>query len=76
MITAETIRRCSYLDTISLENLIRKNYPRDRVHSVEFVGITTGEQFAYNFTYHEDGEVNRGRVYVTVNSDGKLVADY
>ena len=76
MITVETLRKCSWLDSTTLESLIRKNYPKDRVLLAEFVGITNGGQFAYNFRYPADNEMHNGRLYVWVNGDGKLVADY
>jgi hypothetical protein len=76
MITVETLRKCSWLDSTTLESLIRKNHPKDRVLLAEFVGITNGGQFAYNFRYPVDNEMHNGRLYVWINSDGKLVADY
>jgi hypothetical protein len=79
MITVDTLRKCSWLDSATLESLIRKNYPKDRVVKAEFVGITNGGQFAYNVGYPDD-ESKSGmsfcKMYVWLDSDGKFVADY
>jgi hypothetical protein len=76
MITVETLRKCSWLDSATLESLIRKNHPNHRVQLAEFAGLTKGGQFAYNFRYPVDDEMHIGRLYVWLDSDGKLVADY
>lgn len=76
MITVDTLRKCSWLDTITLENLIRKHYPEDRVLSAEFVGISNGSQFVYNVSYPEEDRVRRAHLYVWQDGHGNLVADY
>ncbi len=79
MITAETLRQCAYLDTITLEKLLRKSYPKDSVLRSEFVGITNGGQFAYKVVY-PDQDADKGmavtKVFVWRDNNGHLVADY
>lgn len=80
MITVDTLRRCSWLDRITLESLLRKNYPSDRVVTSDFVGITNGGEFCYKIGY-QDPELNgQGltfcKVYVTVNDKDQVEAYY
>jgi hypothetical protein len=78
MITADTLRRCAYLDTISLENLLRKAYPTDSLLRSEFLGITNGGQFAYKCAYFDSNEDAEDicKVFVWQDNNGELVADY
>lgn len=79
MITAELIRKCSYLDSITLENLLRKTYRDDRVLKNEFLGITNGNQFCYKIVY-PDQDAKNGmavtKVFVWEDHNGDLLADY
>lgn len=76
MITAETMTRCSYLDTITLEGVLRKSYPKDTVLSSKFTGVTNGGQFCYRISYPDDGAVKHCSVFVWVDEEGFLQADY
>ena len=79
MITADTIRRCAYLDSISLENLLQRGYSEDRVLRSEFLGITNGGQFAYKIVYpDQDGNMGMAvtKVFVWLDNNGDLIADY
>lgn len=79
MITVETLRKCSFLDSITIETALRKSYPKDSVLRSEFVGITNGGQFAYNIAYpDEDAKSGMAvtKLYVWQGDDGELVADY
>ena len=77
MISANTIRRCAYLDSITLESILRKSYPEDRVTRSEFLGITNGEQFCYSIVFPRyDGIAATAKVFVWEGSGGELVADY
>lgn len=79
MITVDTLRRCSYLNTLTLEELIQKNYPEDRLLQSDFLGITNGGQFAYKVSYPDDHSKDGwavGKIFVWQNSNGELVADY
>ena len=79
MITAETLRHCAYLHSMTLEGLLRKSYPKDQVLRSEFLGITNGGQFCYSVTYYDDtleGEVT-DKVFLTYDpTAGKVIADY
>ena len=78
MITAETLRRCAYLDNISLEKILRKNYPKDTIIRSEFVGITNGGQFAYKIVYPDEDAKNGmavTKIFVWLKDD-QLQVDY
>jgi hypothetical protein len=77
MISADTLRRCAWLNSLTLEQVLRKNYPKDSVLRSEFLGISNGEQFVYSIVYPgDDGIAMTGKVFVWENSTGELVADY
>ena len=78
MITAYKIGKLAYLDTISVEQALRRNYPRDQVISSKFLGITNGGQFAYEVLYFDDteGENCYTKVFVDLNESELPVAEY
>lgn len=78
MITVDTIRKCSFLSSTTLEGLLRKNYPKDVVIKSDFVGITNGGQFCYNIMYFDDieGENRWSKAFVWQDNNGDTVADY
>ena len=79
MITADTIRRCSNLDNITLERLLRKSYPKDSVIRSEFLGISNGDEFVYKIVYpDQDGDMGMAttKVFVWLKGNGELVAEY
>ena len=75
MITADTLRQCAYLNTLSLEKLLREGYPEDLLISSEFVGITNGGQFCYSVLFPTEDGVEKGKVFVWTDN-GQLKADY
>lgn len=78
MITADTLRQCAYLNTLTLENLIRKSYPMDRVLTSEFLGITNAGQFCYKIQYpdeHDAKKLATGKIFVWLENN-TLRADY
>lgn len=83
MITANTLKKCAWLDQLDIERLLRKsypNYPKGRVQTSEFLGITNGGQFCYKIGYHDvevrDQELAHCKVFVWQNNNGDLVANY
>lgn len=79
MITADAITKCAYLSTTSLEGILRKNYPKDKVLQSNFIGITNGGQFCYNISYPDDNSksgLSRSKVFVTLDTTGQLNAEY
>lgn len=80
MITVDTLRKCSWLNSLTLESLIRKSYPEDHVLTSEFVGITNGGEFCYKIGYQDIDLAGQGltycKVYVRINDTGELVAEY
>jgi len=79
MLAANLVWRCSCIDTITLESLLRKAYPKDSVLRSEFLGITNGNQFCYKIVY-PDQDAKNGmavtKVFVWQDGNGDLVADY
>lgn len=76
MISVDTLRRCSWLDSLTLEQLLRRSYPEDSVLNSEFVGISNAGQFVYNIVYPEENAVKRTKIFVWLNNNGELQADY
>ncbi len=79
MITVETLEKCSKLDSITLQSLLRKHYPQDRVLNSKFVGISNAREFVYSITYPYEGiphNSGKTKVFVTYLPNGELVADY
>lgn len=80
MITADTLRQCSWLNTLTLESLLRKSYPEDRVITSDFVGVTNGGEFCYKIGYQDPDLNGQGltycKVFVRINDSGELVAEY
>jgi hypothetical protein len=79
MITANAIRQYAYLDALTLERLIQKNYPYDKVLLSEFIGINSDKQFIYKITYRQierGSHLSTTRIAVWENGSGEMVADY
>lgn len=80
MITVDTLRRCSFLNSLTLEALLRKSYPGDRVLTSEFLGISNGGQFCYKIGYQDPDLNGQGltycKVYVRINSENEVEAEY
>ena len=45
MITADRIRKLSYLDTQQVEQAVRKNYPKDSFVSTKFLELPMADSF-------------------------------
>lgn len=80
MISVESLRKCAWISSSSLESLLRKSYPNDHVINSEFLGITSGGQFCYQIGYKDVDLEGQGltytKVYVYENSKGELVVEY
>lgn len=79
MITVDNLRKCMFLNTITLEDILRKNYPKDRIVQSNFVGITNGGQFCYDISYPDDTSksgLSPGKVFVSLDTTGNLTAEY
>ena len=81
MITAERLRQYMNLTKQDLKFILADSgYTGQTFKSVEFLGITNGEQFCYRVTYFDDagtGEVETGKVFVSHDlSTGRAVADF
>ncbi len=79
MITAEVLRKCAYLNSMSLEELLRKSYPEDMVVKSEFLGISNGGQFVYKVAYPDSDSpsgMSTDKVFVWQDSNGQILADY
>ena len=80
MISVDTLRKCSFLNSITLEELLRKSYPKDTVIKSEFVGITNAGQFCYQIGYQDPDLEEQGltycKVYVYIDHAGNINAEY
>lgn len=78
MITADILRKCAWINTSTLESILRKSYPKDTIIKSEFIGITNGNQFCYKIMYFDDieGENRWSKAFVWQDNNGELVADY
>jgi hypothetical protein len=78
MITADRIRKLSYLDTQQVEQAVRKNYPKDSFVSTKFLGITNGGQFCYKVKYFdkEMGIEQTTKVFVDLDANEQPVGEY
>ncbi len=76
MISVETLRRCSFLNTVSLEKILRRSYPQDRIVQSNFIGITNSGDFAYDCMFPGEDGLERVKVFVNIADTGELVADY
>lgn len=77
MITADRIRKLSYLDTQQVEQAVRKNYPKDSFVSTKFLGITNGGQFCYSAIFIDEGnERCTTKVFVDLDANEQPVGEY
>ena len=81
MITADRIRKGSWLSATAIEELIRKSYPKDMILSATFLGVSNGGQFVYECGYPDvlrpqRQGLARCKVFVWEDDLGNLVADY
>ncbi len=80
MITADKMRKLAFLDTVSLEQALKKNYPEDHAITSRFIGITNGGQFCYEIGYQDIDLAGQGltfcKVFVNLDEKEELVAEY
>jgi hypothetical protein len=80
MITAEKVNKLAHLNTDQLETaLTTAGYSMfERLMQSKFVGITTGGDFCYQFTYkdNDSGLLSIGKLFVNIDEAGLIVADY
>jgi hypothetical protein len=76
MITVDALRKGAFLNTLTLEEILRKSYPKDRIIQSNFIGITNGGGFAYDCMFPGEDGLERVKVFVNITDTGELVADY
>lgn len=76
MITVDTLRRCAWLSSIHIEELLKKRKHKEIVLAADFVGISNGGQFVYTVALPDDEGVKKAKVFVWQDSNGEVVADY
>ncbi len=77
MITADKLKELVSLKAEGLTQLIQQHgYQGDRFISAMFTGITNGGQFCYHCVYPVEGGTDSCKVFLTVNRDGSVSADY
>lgn len=79
MILATELNKYTSLDRYDLAKVLaRSGYTGESFKSVNFLGLTNSGDFCYSVKYFDDsgeGEVT-GKVYVSKNATGDMVADY
>ena len=81
MISSDSIRKGSWLSSAHIEELIRKNYPKDMILSATFLGVSNAGQFVYECGYPDylrpqRQGLARCKVFVYEDAKGELVAEY
>jgi len=77
MITADKLRELMSLKAEGLTQLIQKQgYKEDRFSSAMFTGITNGGQLCFHCVYPVEGGTDSTKVFLTVNRDGSVSAEY
>jgi len=78
MITAEKVSKLSTLKAKDLDTALKNaGYSAyERPMDCTFLGITTGGDFCYKFTYREDESWSYGKLFVNINATGMIVAEY
>lgn len=78
MISAETVRYLTAVPVKHLEAIAwNSGYKGDRFNSAEFMGMTNGGQFCYAVTFVEEGEVQKGKVFLNYDPAADRVSlDY
>jgi len=76
MITADTLKVLTGFGPQGLTTLIRRaGYKEDTFTGAKFLGLTNGGQFCYLCTYKGEFE-DTCKVFLTVNKDGTVSAEY
>lgn len=76
MITADLIKTLTEFGPQGLTQLIRRSgYKEDKFITARFLGLTNGGQFCYLCKYPGEFE-DECKVFVSVNKDGTLTAEY
>jgi hypothetical protein len=80
MLTADKVKVLTTLDRSSLARILdHSGYSMCSFKSAEFLGITNGSQFCYKVVYFDEagtGEDEVGKVFVSVNANGSVTADF
>ena len=76
MITADKVRELISMGPRDLTGLIRRaGYKEDAFTTAEFLGMTNAGMFCYRCEYPGEFEDNC-KVFVRVNNDGSIEAEY
>ncbi len=79
MITEFKIKRCAYLNTVSLEEAFERNgYKNTRFLQNKFLGITNGGEFCYEVMYFDD-ECNENaytKVFINLDHNDQPVGEW
>ena len=78
MITAYVLKTITGFDSLQLTNAIKTaGYKKDSFIDAQFIGITTGNQFAYSATYLEEDKKKSIKVFLSYNQEtNKITAGY
>jgi hypothetical protein len=66
MITADTLKRLSTLDHVTLTGLVLGEFAnrKDKFTGAKFLGITNGGEFCYTVTFKVEGGTDSTKVFV------------
>jgi len=77
MITEFKIKRCAYLNTLSLEQAFERNgYKQTKFISNRFLGITNGGEFCYEVLWDNEGEEGYSKVFIDLNINDEPVGEW
>lgn len=80
MLTADKIKVLTTLDRSSLARILDSSgYSMCAFKATEFLGLTNGGQFCYKVVYFDDagtGKNEVGKVFVSVDANGSVTADF
>ncbi len=77
MITEFKIKRCAYLNTLSLEEaFVRNGYKDTKFINNKFLGITNGGEFCYEVLWDNEGEEGDSKVFIDLDHNDEPVGEW
>ncbi len=77
MITEFKIKRCAYLNTLSLEEaFVRNGYKDTKFINNKFLGITNGGEFCYEVLWNNEGEEGYSKVFIDLDHNDEPVGEW
>lgn len=78
MISASNLKYLSSVPVKHLEAIaLNSGYKGCRYKSATFLGLTNGGQFCYSVTFEEDGELQKGKVFLSYDpTEDRVLLDF